>query len=39
MLKFLLIFNAPPYGAERSYNGLRLGDERSANSLITISSR
>ena len=24
MLKVLLIFNDPPYGTERSYNGLRL---------------
>jgi hypothetical protein len=39
MLKVLLIFNDPPDGTERSYNGLRLGDERSANSLITSSSQ
>ena len=31
MAKFLFILNGPPYGDERSYNGLRLADSLAKN--------
>jgi sulfur relay (sulfurtransferase) complex TusBCD TusD component (DsrE family) len=39
MPKTLVILNDPPYGAERSYNALRLSDGTHRSTLVTMSTR
>jgi hypothetical protein len=39
MPKTLVILNDPPYGAERSYNALRLSDGTHRSTLVTPEAR